>query len=210
MNATIKRISWFAVAPILTPAISFISLPILTLRLEAADYGLFGLGIVLASLISGVSSFGLLLYLGGQQLSAEQRQDGIMTAVLGVLLVGLAASACVVLLWWGVQIWVRDTLPIDIAMMGFIVVIGLCGVFNGVASDVMVHFGSARAYSFCIVAQAVTFALTAIACAFYWRADPLALYAAGAAGAIVQCVVALVSLRHHLSGRVSREMRIPL
>jgi O-antigen/teichoic acid export membrane protein len=203
MNSTIKRMSWFAVAPILTPAISFISLPILTLRLEAADYGLFGLGIVLASMISGVGSFGLLLYLGGQQLSTEQRHDGIKTAVLGVLLVGLAASVCVVLLWLGVQVWDPDALPIEATMMGFIIIIGLCGVFNGVASDTMVHFGSAQAYSFCIVAHALTFALTAIACTFYWRADPLALYAAGAAGAIVQCVVGLVSLRRHLHGRVS-------
>ena len=87
--------------------------------------------------------------------------------------------------------------------MVLIAVIGVCGAFNAVAGETMIHFGSARAYSLCVIAQALIFALTAYVCAFHWRADATALYAAGAAGAVAQSVVGMIAVRRHLTGTVS-------
>lgn len=210
MTSSIKKISWFAVSPVVTSAISFISLPILTYRLDAEDYGAFGLGIVFASLIAGVGSLGVMVYLGGQQLSDEQRGDGVKTAVFGAISGGLVVTVSVAIIWWAVRNWFPDLISVQVEMLTLIAIIGLCGAFNAVASDTMVHFGSARAYSVCTIAQALTFALTAYFVAFHWRADATALYAGAAAGAIAQSVLGMVSLRRHLHGRVSREAAIAL
>ena len=205
MGTTAKKMYWFAAAPLISSAISFISLPILTLRLGAEDYGIFGLGVVAASLIAGIGSLGVQLYLGGQQLSDEQRRDAVTTAALVAVLGGIVIAVGVSLAGWGAQNWAADIFAKQQGVMAFIVVIGLCGAFNAVASDAMVHFGSARAYSLCVVAYALTFAVTAYVCAFYWRADASALYAAGTAGAMAQSLFGGVAVKRHLTGIASRK-----
>lgn len=201
--SALKRVYWFALSPIGTTVISFASLPLLTLKLGPADYGIFGLGAAVASLISGMGSFGALLFLGGQRPSGDIRRDFVFSAVASTAIAAGFVALCILGLWWIVKGLLPDLAVLTNAMIALVALIGWFGAFSAVTSDVLVHYGLARAYTISVVGQALIFATTAIICAFALDTGSITLFLAGTAGAAAQTTLAFFFLRNDLKGRFS-------
>lgn len=94
----LNRASWFTLSSVGPVAISFLSLPLLTLRLGSTDYGVFALGVAVGTVVPMIANHGTLSLFSGRLASTQAPKRLVGTAFVASLIlaaaIGLFLLAC--------------------------------------------------------------------------------------------------------------------
>jgi O-antigen/teichoic acid export membrane protein len=199
----LRRISWFAAAPIVVAAVSFLSLPMLTRYLSASHYGLFALGMSIGSLIPAIANPGALSFLSPRLF----RSTSVPGVLLGTLLACSVIAACLgVLAVSSVAFWVQNQLNLSPRALFLSVGAGAIASPWSIVADYLVATGQARAYALTYIASAFATPIAALGWILSSGELQLALFIGGFAAAMVQAIAALLILRRIDRIRVNRKL----
>ena len=183
----LHRVSWFAATPIVGAAVALGTLPILTRHLDAADYGLFGLGMIIGNLVPALANphslsfFSARLHRGipaGRLVGTVLAFSGAATLILVMVaaIVGMSLSTLVGL--------PPEALWISLA-------VGAATAPWSIVADYLVADGAARPYALVYISSAIASAGAAIAAANVPQTEHLALFIGALAGSVLQFAAAL-------------------
>ena len=205
--ATLTRFAWFLVPGLAQGVLSFVMLPIATLRLDAADYGAFGLMVALTALGTSVAMLG-----SGYRFAAvfgrddRAEESSVVTAQLVASTAMLvAAGAALAALWWlAARRWdaVADVTGVELALS--------IGAMVGTswwltATEVLTLTRRARMFAAGMLLQSFTNAGALAISLFGFDADRSALYVATFAASLAALVAAVIALRPYIIVHLPRQ-----
>lgn len=208
-----RRTIHFAIAGVTNVVVTFITLPLATRILSAADYGGFALLSVYGNLGSVLASAGfsyvLVAHLG--QLDHHQRRDLISTGILFSIGASTALGAAML---WIVTTVSPDLVRLDSIPPGAMALTIAAMVLAApwfVVTDVLVLDARAAAYTKIAVAQSVTTGAALLGSLYILDLGALSLFAGLAAGRLIQFLGGAAALRADLGAHFSihwmRELR---
>lgn len=192
----------YAGASIVATGLAFLTLPLTTLRLDAADFGLFALLTTAVSVGTALSTLGSGFVLA----RAHASQDGEQWRQ-AVTSLAVAASASVLLLsavtlGVGALLGPRWNLPGHLVLLTAASL--LVAPFWSLATDVLVILGRPRWYAAVTITQAVTSTAAVLLCLFWLDLGVTSLFVGQLVGSWTAATGAALVLQPHLSRHVER------
>ena len=201
-----RRTTWYAVGTGTTFAASFASLPIATLVLEPADYGVFALATAVMG-IGGMLAVSAVTIVFAQHIrqSAQENRSGLLSTGLAVTLaISLVVGGLVVALINSFPSWFADTWHITRAIGVLSLVAMVSSAVWSTFGQIMILDGRARIHAAASVSAAAGSLAALGVSLFVLELHLLSLFVSQAAGGTIGVLVAGWRYRRELSPRLDR------
>lgn len=195
------RFSWYVAPPILQGVVSFASLPIATLVLGPAEYGMYALVTSVTALVTGIAglSAGYPLAVYFRNLDEAGQRILVTTLVALSLLVTSLFGTGIVGAWLllghedgGLMGLTTEIVAVAVASM-------IVAAPWSIGVELSVMLGQARIYGLTLIVQSLVSTAALIGSLFVFQFGGLSLFVAGLAGSVVALVGAWVVTRRYLN-----------
>jgi O-antigen/teichoic acid export membrane protein len=187
-------------ATLVTAGVSFLTLPLATLRLGPTEYGVYAMGTMVSAAVTMIAGMSANLVLAANVQTADpaQRRALLSTAVLLTTGTALGLALALTLGWRGMAAAVPVLQPVPFAGILLLLAGSVASMPWVIAGNYLVFTGELRVHAAATVVQALLGAAALLAALFVLDLGGLALFVGAAAAALTQGVFAAIALRRDL------------
>ena len=202
---TIRRIGVYALPMVWRAIVGFAVLPLTTYRLDVADFGLFALVTSLSSFGAGASGLGSMYALSRDliRLDLEDQRNLVSTLLWLGMAVGVAFAAAVLAGWPALLRLVPELSGAPPMVIVILPMLILLGVPWNHASAVILVTGRAGDFAVINVLESIGSIITTLVALYIYNMGVESLFLGALAGAAINAIASLVSIRKYLRFRYS-------